>query len=40
MATIIESALGQAAVAEAPSPQRTVEVIRGLEHSVVAVSNE
>ena len=40
MATIMESALGKEAVAEAPSPQRTVEVIRGLEHSVVAVSNE
>ena len=40
MATIMESTLGKAAVAEAPSPQRTVEVIRGLEHSVVAVNNE
>lgn len=40
MATIMESAFGQAAVVEEPSSQRTVEVIRGLEHSLVAVNNE
>lgn len=38
MSTLMESVLGKDATGEAPKPQRTVEVIRGLEHSVVAVN--
>jgi len=38
MATVMESVLGSEATGPPPKPQRTVEVYKGLERSVVAVT--